>query len=75
MTTWTGEDHHPQWSPDGNYIAYLQSSSNENFTMYGENLLAVVSKDGGEQKVLSKSVDRPLSNPRWSIKMENQFLR
>lgn len=66
LTTWTGEDHQPQWSPDGRYIAYLQSSSNENFTMYGEDRLAIVSIDGKEQSVLSKSIDRPLSNPRWS---------
>ena len=66
LTAWSGTDHSPQWSPDGKYIAYLQSSSSENFTMYGEDILAVVSKDGGEPKLLSKSIDRPLSNPRWN---------
>lgn len=66
LTTWTGEDNNPQWSPDGKYIAYLQSSSNEAFTMYGEPILAVISKDGGEPNLLSKAVDRPVRNPRWS---------
>ena len=66
LTTWTGADHEPQWSPDGNYIAYLQSSSNEYFTMYGEDQLSIVSKDGGDPKLLSKTIDRPISNPRWS---------
>jgi dipeptidyl aminopeptidase/acylaminoacyl peptidase len=66
LTTWTGVDHSPEWSSDGKYIAYLQSSSNENFTMYGEDMLAVVSRDGSEQRVLSKSVDRPISNAQWS---------
>lgn len=66
LTSWAGADNEPQWSPDGKYIAYLQSSSNENFTMYGEDMIAVISKDGGESKILSRSVDRFFSNPRWS---------
>ncbi len=33
LTTWKGEDTHPQWSPDGKSVAYLQSSSDANFTM------------------------------------------
>ncbi|MGI8950178.1 MAG: S9 family peptidase [Chitinophagaceae bacterium] len=66
LTTWQGVDDNPVWSPDGKNIAYLQSSSKENFTMYGENILAVISKDGGEPKLISQSIDRPVSNPRWS---------
>jgi dipeptidyl aminopeptidase/acylaminoacyl peptidase len=66
LTTWTGEDHAPKFSPDGNYIAYLQSSSNEAFTMYGEDYIAVISKDGGEPKLLSKNIDRPATNVSWS---------
>src|SRR6476660_2525562 len=50
LTTWAGTDYSPQWSPDGKYIANLQSSSNENFTMYGEDMVALISKDGGEPK-------------------------
>jgi dipeptidyl aminopeptidase/acylaminoacyl peptidase len=66
LTTWPGEDTHPVWSPDGKNIAYLQSSSKENFTMYGENVLAMVSADGGENKIVSKT-DRPIvSAPHWS---------
>jgi Tol biopolymer transport system component len=66
LTDWPGGDTSPTWSPEGQQIAYLQTSSNENFTMYGENYLAVVSKDGGTPKLLSKLVDRPVSTPRWS---------
>ncbi len=65
LTTWNGGDDRPVWSPDGKFIAYLQSSSNENFTMYGEDYLAVVSVDGGRPRVISQSIDRPVSNPRW----------
>ena len=66
ITTWTGSDFNPQWSPDGKWIAYLQSSSDKPFTMYGENYLAVVPSDVGTPKLLSKLTDRPVRNPRWS---------
>ncbi len=66
LTDWPGGDTSPVWSPDGTEIAYLQTSSNENFTMYGENYLAVIPKDGGRPNLLSKPVDRPVNNPRWS---------
>jgi dipeptidyl aminopeptidase/acylaminoacyl peptidase len=66
LTDWPGDDTSPVWSPDGQRIVYLQSSSNENFTMYGENYLAVISRDGGTPNLLSKPVDRPVNNPRWS---------
>jgi dipeptidyl aminopeptidase/acylaminoacyl peptidase len=66
LTTWAGSDGSPVWSPDGKHIAYLQSSSNENFTMYGQQILALISKEGGTPLLLSKPIDRPVSNPRWS---------
>lgn len=66
LTTWEGGDNSPVWSPDGSRIAYLQSSSNQSFTMYGQAILAVVSKDGGTPKLLSITADRPVRNPRWA---------
>lgn len=66
LTTWKGEDLSPQWSPDGKYIAYLQSSSDENFTMYGENILAVVPSNGGTPDLISESFDKQVYSPRWS---------
>ena len=66
LTNWPGSDESPVWSPDGQQIAYLQSSSDENFTMYGENYLAVIPKEGGTPNLLSKSMDRPVNTPRWS---------
>ncbi len=66
LTTWKGEDQHPQWSPDGKYIAYLQSSSDENFTMYGEDVLAVIPASGGTPNLISASFDKQIYKPRWS---------
>ncbi len=66
LTTWKGEDVQPQWSPDGKYIAYLQSSSDENYTMYGQNMLAVIEAAGGKTNLISSSSDKQLYAPRWS---------
>lgn len=66
LTAWAGEDFRPVWSPDGQTIAYLQSSSDEPFTMYGHPLLAVIPSSGGDKKILSAALDRPLRNIHWS---------
>ncbi len=66
LTTWAGADGSPLWSPDGKYIAYLQSSSNEAYTMYGQPILAVIPAAGGEPKLLSKALDRGVSDARWA---------
>ena len=66
ITTWNGRDASPQWSPDGLRLAYLRSSSDANWMMYDQSELAIVSRDGGEPKVLSASLDRPVGNPRWT---------
>jgi dipeptidyl aminopeptidase/acylaminoacyl peptidase len=66
LTTWEGSDGNPVWSPDGKWIAYLQSSSNQAFTMYGHPVLALISKDGGQPKLLSQTADRPVRSPRWA---------
>ncbi len=65
LTTWTGSDGNPQWSPDGTQIAYTRSTSPENYAMYDQPVLAVISKNGGEPKLLSAELDRGVSNPRW----------
>jgi dipeptidyl aminopeptidase/acylaminoacyl peptidase len=66
LTTWTGSDNSPRWSPDGKWIAYTRSTSNADYLMYDQPVLAVVSKDGGDPILLSKTLDRPVMNPRWS---------
>jgi dipeptidyl aminopeptidase/acylaminoacyl peptidase len=65
LTTWTGSESSPIWSPDGSQIAYLRSSS-PTYTIYDQSILSVVSKDGGEPILLSSALDRPVSTPRWT---------
>lgn len=66
LTTWTGSDHTPQWSPDSKSIAYLRSTSDADFSMYDQPILGIVSVMGGETTLLTKTLDRPVSNPRWN---------
>lgn len=65
ITTWTGSDGNPQWSPDGQRIVYTRSTSPDNYHMYDQQVLAVVGKDGGEPMLLSKDLDRPVLAPYW----------
>ncbi|MFD2571381.1 S9 family peptidase [Spirosoma soli] len=66
LTTWAGSDNNPVWSPDGKQIAYLRSTANGNFLMYDQPVLAVISPNGGEPTLLSKTLDRPVRNPHWT---------
>jgi dipeptidyl aminopeptidase/acylaminoacyl peptidase len=65
LTTWKGADGSPQWSPNGTQIAYTRSTSPDNYAMYDQPVLAVISKNGGEPRLLSADLDRGVSNPRW----------
>lgn len=65
ITTWTGRDSSPEWSPDGKQIAYLRTTASENYIMYDQAILCVISKDGGESKLLTKSLDRPVGGHQW----------
>lgn len=66
LTTWTGADNSPAWSPDGKQIAYLRSTASGNFLMYDQPMLALIKREGGDPKLLSKTLDRPVRNPTWS---------
>lgn len=66
LTTWNGGDNSPQWSPDGNLIAYTRTNSDVTFEMYDQTGVCIINSNGGEPVVLSKDVDLPISNPRWT---------
>jgi dipeptidyl aminopeptidase/acylaminoacyl peptidase len=66
LTDWKGSDNGPRWSPDGREIAYTRSVSDEDYHMYDEAVLCVVPSGGGTPRLLSRSLDRPVSNPKWS---------
>ena len=66
LTEWKGSDNSPRWSPDGQSIAYTRSVSDEDYHMYDEPVLCVVPAAGGQPRLLSRALDRPVYGPRWA---------
>lgn len=66
ITSWTGRDAQPVWSPDSKKIAYLRSTSADDYFMYEQSVLCVVPKDGGVPTLLTLKLDRPVSSPIWT---------
>lgn len=66
LTDWKGSDNTPRWSPDGKWIAYTRSTSDADYHMYDQPVLCIVPATGGTPRLLSKSLDRPVTNPQWS---------
>ena len=67
LTTFPGKDGgRPSWSPDGKWIAYLQSEE-PRFTAYGTPKLALVPAAGGPAHLLCEPLDRGVHDPiAWS---------
>ncbi len=66
LTTFNGPDGGPiSWSPDGQLIAYLRGSEPKYFA-YTEDRLAVVPAAGGESRILTAALDRPVQSPRFT---------
>ncbi len=65
LTTWVDYDKDPVWSPDGKSVAYLRSISPE-WDAYDEAHLAIISVNGGEPRLLTQKLDRPVTHPEWS---------
>lgn len=66
LTDWKGTDNNPRWSPDGKFIAYTRSVSDEAYHMYDQPVLCVIPEAGGTPKLLTQSLDRPVFSPRWT---------
>lgn len=65
MTSFMGGDYGPVWSPDSKMLAYFRSAS-ATYTSYDQPYLALIDLAGGEPKLLSKSMDRHVSNAKFS---------
>ncbi len=73
LTTYAGSDGgRPSWSPDGKWIAYLQGDETK-YSAYSMNKLAIVpAVEGGQPRVLTASLDRPVfGNIVWSSDSRN----
>jgi len=62
LTSHRGPDSSPVWNPDGKWIAYTTASDGE----YGVAQLAIVSCTGGPAKILTKNLDRGVSEIEFS---------
>ena len=65
ITTNPGDDSSPSWSPDGKRIAYSTQLDPKLF-QYATKHIAVSPASGGEAKVLTLSLDRMSTDPRFS---------
>lgn len=65
LTTWTGSDSSPTWSPDGKHIAYTQGAQASG-AAYSMSRLMIVPASGGEPKMLSAALDRGVSSPKFT---------
>lgn len=65
LTTWNGPDAGPAWSPDGQFIAYLQGSA-PNLSAYTQNTIAIIPAAGGAARLVAADLDRDVTQLSWS---------
>lgn len=66
ITSWNGSDISPEWSPNGKQLAYLRTAS-DSYSAYEEYYLVLQDiNPGSTPRLLSKSLDRPVSNLKFS---------
>ncbi len=65
LTTGLAGDHHPEWSPDGKWIAFSTQLDPKLFE-YGTKHIAVVPAKGGQARVLTQALDRNSESPRFA---------
>ncbi|HXG65840.1 MAG TPA: S9 family peptidase [Blastocatellia bacterium] len=64
LTSRKGPDNSPVVSPDGKYIAYL--GFDDKYQGYQVTRLYVMNRDGSGSRLISASLDRDVTNPRWA---------
>jgi dipeptidyl aminopeptidase/acylaminoacyl peptidase len=75
ITTNPGADGQPAWSPDGRWIAHTTVTQPE-LIWYATRHLAVAPADGsGQARVLTASLDRNVSAPRYSADGKQIYFR
>lgn len=65
ITSNENRDNSPQWSPDGKQITYT-TILDKKAIWYATQMLAVIDLDKNEPIVLTKEIDRNVSNPKFS---------
>jgi len=71
LTTFKGEDDSPGFSPDDQWVAFMQSSSSAEFNMYDQNQLGIVNLRTGLTQILTTSLDRPITEYVWASDGKN----
>jgi dipeptidyl aminopeptidase/acylaminoacyl peptidase len=66
LTTFKGPNNSPAFSADNQWIAFLQSTSAENYNMYEQNQLGIINVKTGTSTLLSANLDRPIAGFTWS---------
>jgi len=64
-TTAADESGRLAWSPDGRTVAYLLGDELK-YSAYDQNRLAIIPAAGGQSRVLTESLDRPVRSPLWT---------
>jgi dipeptidyl aminopeptidase/acylaminoacyl peptidase len=69
LTMFEGDDNNSgsklAWSPDGKSIAYVRGGS-KTMSIYDQYRVAVIPASGGEPRLVTESLDRPVTSPRWT---------
>jgi dipeptidyl aminopeptidase/acylaminoacyl peptidase len=68
LTTYTGGDGSPAFSPDGRWIAYTTGTHEPRYDAFGTSHLAIIPSEGGEaagRRILTERLDRSVRSPEW----------